>query len=57
MTFEPIVDRHADFAMGPVSSRQHQVFGKFSGVAVLDDGTRLQVRDLIGFAEEVENHW
>lgn len=57
MTFEPIVDRHADFAMGPVSSRQHQVFGKFSGVAVLDDGTRLEVRDLIGFAEEVENHW
>ena len=57
MTFEPIVDRHADFAMGPVSSRQHQVFGKFSGVAVLDDGTRVQVRDLIGFAEEVENHW
>ena len=57
MTFEPIVDRHADFAMGPVSSRQHQVFGKFSGVAVLDDGTRLQVSDLIGFAEEVENHW
>ena len=57
MTFEPIVDRHADFAMGPVSSRQHQVFGKFSGVAVLDDGTRLQVRNLIGFAEEVENHW
>ena len=57
MTFEPIVDRHADFAMGPVSSRQHQVFGKFSGVAVLDDGVRLQVRDLIGFAEEVENHW
>lgn len=57
MTFEPIVDRHADFAMGDISSRQHQVFGKFSGVAVLDDGTRLQVRDLIGFAEEVENHW
>ena len=57
MTFEPIVDRHADFRMGEISSRQHQVFGKFSGVAVLDDGTRLQVRDLIGFAEEVENHW
>ena len=57
MTFEPIVDRHADFAMGEISSRQHQVFGRFSGVAVLDDGTRLQVRDLIGFAEEVENHW
>lgn len=57
MSFEPIVDRHADFAMGEISSRQHQVFGRFSGLAILDDGTRLQVRDLIGFAEEVENHW
>ncbi|WP_374532861.1 DUF2804 domain-containing protein [Phenylobacterium sp.] len=57
MTFEPIVDRHARFAHGPISSLQHQVFGRFSGAATLDDGTVLQVRDLIGFAEEVENHW
>ena len=30
---------------------------RFSGTAALDDGTVLPVRDLIGFAEEVENHW
>ena len=57
MIFEPIVDRHAQFALGAISSLQHQVFGRFSGTATLDDGTVLQVRDLIGFAEEVENHW
>jgi len=33
------------------------VFGLFNGVAVLDDGTRLQVKDLIGFAEKVANKW
>lgn len=57
MTFEPIVDRAASFAMGEISSAQHQVFGRFSGQVVLDDGSRLQIRDLIGFAEEVHNRW
>ena len=57
MTFEPIVDRHASFAMGEISSDQHQVFGRFSGHVGLDDGSRLEVRDLIGFAEEVHNRW
>lgn len=57
MDFQPIVDRHARFAMGEISSLQHQVFGRFSGHVILDDGSRLEVRDLIGFAEEVENHW
>lgn len=57
MTFEPIVDRHASFAMGEISSAQHQVFGRFSGHVGLDDGSRLEVRDLIGFAEEVHNRW
>ena len=41
----------------PRKQSQHQVFGRFSGTATLDDGTVLPVRDLIGFAEEVENHW
>ena len=26
-------------------------------LAVLDDGTRLQIKDLFGFAEKVENKW
>ncbi|MET3528217.1 DUF2804 domain-containing protein [Phenylobacterium koreense] len=57
MSFQPIVDRHADFRLGEISSLQHQVFGRFSGTAVLDDGTRLAIRDLIGFAEQVHNRW
>jgi hypothetical protein len=57
MDFEPVVDRAAEFEMGDISSSQHQVFGRFSGHVVLDDGSRLEIRDLIGFAEEVRNHW
>lgn len=57
MTFEPIVDRSAAFSLGEISSSQHQVFGRFTGEVGLDDGSRLKVRDLIGFAEEVKNRW
>jgi hypothetical protein len=34
-----------------------QVFGRFSGYVILDDGSRMEIRDLIGFAEEVRNNW
>lgn len=41
----------------PLRSEQHQIFGRFNGTVVLDDGTPLRVRDLMGFAEKVENRW
>lgn len=57
LTFEPILDRHADTDAGVIASYQHQVFGKFSGNAVLDDGTVLWIKDFMGFAEKVTNRW
>ena len=57
MDFTPILDRAACTDVKLIKSDQHQVFGRFSGAAVLDDGTVLQIRDLMGFAEKVENKW
>ena len=57
MDFVPVLDRASCTSVAVIKSDQHQVFGKFTGVAVLDDGTRLQVKDLMGFAEKVENKW
>ncbi len=58
MTFEPIIDRaSARDVCGLVRSIQHQTFGRYSGHVILDDGARLEVRDLLGFAEEVANRW
>lgn len=57
LTFEPILDRAADMDFWVLASIQHQVFGRFSGKAVLDDGTELHIKDLIGFAEKVRNKW
>lgn len=57
MRFDPIMDRSACTSAVIVKSNQHQVFGKFTGLAVLDDGTEVFVKDFLGFAEEVENKW
>lgn len=57
MEFQPIIDRHADSNVLLIRSNQHQVFGRFSGKAVLDDGTEIQVENLMGFAEKVYNKW
>ena len=40
-----------------LQSNQHQVFGHFSGKAILDNGQEIRVRNLLGFAEKVYNRW
>ena len=57
MVFEPILDRAASVDAVVLRSIQHQVFGRFTGHVVLDDGSRVEVVDLLGFAEEVRNRW
>ena len=57
MDFVPILDRAACTDFKLLGSDQHQVFGRFSGRAVLDDGTELRFENLTGFAEKVENKW
>ena len=57
MDFIPTLDRKSKTDFKVLMSDQHQVFGRFSGTAVLDDGTKLEIRDLAGFAEKVRNKW
>ncbi len=57
MDFVPTLDRASKTDVLLICSDQHQVFGKFSGQAVLDDGTALSIKDLTGFAEKVYNKW
>ncbi len=57
MDFEPIIDRAARLNALILCSDQHQVFGKYSGKAILDDGTVISVKNQIGFAEKVYNKW
>ncbi|NCB50418.1 MAG: DUF2804 domain-containing protein [Clostridia bacterium] len=57
MVFTPILDRASCTDLKLIKSDQHQVFGRFTGTAVLDDGTKLDIKDFFGFAEHVENKW
>ncbi|MBQ0018326.1 MAG: DUF2804 domain-containing protein [Clostridiales bacterium] len=57
MDFVPVIDRASCTDVKLIKSDQHQVFGKFTGKAVLDDGSVIEVKDFMGFAEKVENKW
>lgn len=57
LSFEPILDRASNTDLGLIKSDQHQVFGRFTGRVVLDDGSTLELQNLIGFAERVHNRW
>ena len=57
MNFTPIIDRKSKTDIGIICSDQHQVFGKFNGTIILDDGSKIELKDFIGFAEKVYNKW
>lgn len=57
MDFVPIIDRNALVDAKIIVTDQHQVFGKMSGTAVLDDGRKIQLKDFLCFAEKVHNKY
>ena len=57
MIFKPVFDRASCTDIKLICSDQHQVFGRFTGKAVLDDGQVIEVQDFPGFAEKVKNKW
>ena len=56
LKFVPILDRYDNTNALIIASRQHQVFGKFSGTLVIN-GQKIVIKDLVGFAEKVKNRW
>ncbi len=57
MQFKPLVDRYSNTNIIIIQSDQHQVFGLFTGKAVLDTGEVIELKDFLGFAEKVKNRW
>lgn len=53
MDFVPVIDRAAKISLKLIETDQHQVFGRMSGKAVLDDGRVLELKDIMCFAEKV----
>lgn len=57
MEFQPVLDRAACLDYKVIVSDQHQVFGRMSGTAILDDGTKVEIKDVMCFAEKVHNKY
>lgn len=58
MTMTPFYDHHCDTnVVNLLRMHSHQVHGLWNGTAILDDGTKLEIKDMYAFCEYVENKW
>jgi len=57
MTMKPFYDNHGDTNVLVMRMNSHQVHGIWNGTVVLDDGTKLEIKDMYAFCEYVENRW
>ena len=57
LTMVPTFDHHTDLNLGIGRMLTHQVHGLWSGDVTLDDGRKLEIRDMYAFCEYVENRW
>lgn len=55
---KPFYDHHCDTnVLNALRMHSHQVHGMWSGTAVLDNGEKVEVKDMYAFCEYVENKW
>lgn len=57
LTLTPTYDRTTRTKLLWVDNCCHQMFGEFTGRAVLDDGRELKIDKLVSFAEHAINNW
>jgi hypothetical protein len=57
LTFEPFIGRIAKTNLLLITSEVHQIFGRYSGQVVADDGEVIHLDGLIGWAEEHQARW
>ncbi len=58
VTMTPFYDNKSGaIVLGMLGMKTHQVHGLWNGYAVLDDGTRIEIKDMYAFCEYVVNAW
>ncbi len=57
LTFVPFLDRTAATNLLVITSEVHQMFGRYHGTVQTDEGERIHLDGLIGFAEEHHARW
>jgi len=57
MEFTPVYDRYTEEKILFIKRRCHMLFGHFSGSVRLNDGKKLEIKDLMAFTEHSVNKW
>ena len=57
LVFTPFVERVAKTNLLVITSRVHQMFGRYTGQVQADDGEIIELNGLVGFAEEHHARW
>lgn len=58
LTMTPTKNNVSLMNLGPVAKMDcNQIYGFWNGDVTLDDGTKLEIKDLFAFCEYVENRW
>lgn len=58
VTMTPFYDNKSGAVLfGQLGMKTHQVHGLWNGYAVLDDGTKVEIKDMYAFCEYVVNAW
>jgi hypothetical protein len=57
LEFVPFLDRTAATNLLVITSEVHQMFGRYDGTAQTDEGDRIHLDGLVGFAEEHHARW
>lgn len=57
LTFTPFKERIATTKMVIIDSEVHQMFGHYNGFFITDEGKKVAIKDLLGFAEEHHARW
>ena len=57
LVLTPFLERAAKTNLLVITSEVHQMFGRYAGTVVADDGERIAIDGLVGFAEEHHARW
>lgn len=58
LDFRPVFNQHAKQSIPIVGATElHKIHGRFSGRLVLDDGSAVEVKEMLGFMEHAEHLW
>lgn len=57
LQFIPFKERVSETRLGIIDSEVHQIFGRYTGFVISDEGERIKIKDLIGFAEDHKARW